>query len=980
MELRKELLHALGLETFIVVDLETTGLQPDKDEIIEIGAIKFVNGVETESFEQLVDPGRPIPEFITRLTGISDADVTGKPAIDEVFPKLDTFLGGAAFVGQQVNFDASFLEYEYRKLNNDYQFWEDKTRRFKYLDNLRLDTLFIARIFLPFLQQFKLAALAKFFGYDLTNAHRAADDARATGHVFLNLVDRALAIDNDALINIINLLYPTSRRAKTFFVPVLNFKKQKNISASKDSLMNDLQQAQEFFNIIGEKEFQFEPAVDEPEIYTVPDKVVSDYFKDGGKLAGLIENYEFREPQQTMASEINDGFNNGAFVISEAGTGTGKSMAYLAPAVEWATKNRHAGQRVIISTNTKNLQEQLFFKDIPLLYAAAKGGFKAVLLKGRGNYLCLEKWHTVMTDQNQRLSPDERSRILPLVLWVKQTRTGDIAENQAFQLERNIGLWQKFIAESAYCPGRTCKHYKECFLMKAREQARFADLVVVNHSLLFSDLAADHSILDEYHNLIIDEAHNIEKSAAEYLGVRVSYWSFRNLYHKLFEEEPRRSGNLQQLDLRLNQGLLDEEGRKRIGLQSQNVKRKSTALKEKVQIFYNELNRVLRERYMKAGAEENRVRYFKGFRVFNNLSDEINALKRALNGLIAELDKLVEKLGDLDPNQFEFQDQLFRELIAIQTDAQLLAENFEFVIIAEQEKYVFWFEIPRNERNNDIQLNGVPLHIAELLKTRLFEHLHTAVFSSATVAVNQNFDYLKSRIGLNLLEDKEIKADVLGSPFDFNTQARVGVLDFLPDPRNAEYAQALADIIKKIHATHKTGMLVLFTSYGLLNNMYELLKPHFDGERVLLLAQGKSGSRNNLINQFKEFRDSVLFGTDSFWEGIDVPGEALEILFIPKLPFDVPTDPIIAARMDEIKKQGGNAFFDYSVPEAVIKFRQGFGRLLRSKSDKGFVLVGDNRLSRMQYGKQFLNSLPLESNIYKSEQDVLKDIESFFKV
>jgi Rad3-related DNA helicase len=256
--------------------------------------------------------------------------------------------------------------------------------------------------------------------------------------------------------------------------------------------------------------------------------------------------------------------------------------------------------------------------------------------------------------------------------------------------------------------------------------------------------------------------------------------------------------------------------------------------------------------------------------------------------------------------------------------------------------------------------------------------LNTAVFSSATLAVNGNFDYFSNRICLRLVSGKAVYSDMLGSPFDFNEQARVGVLDFMPDPRDSNFAEELADTLKSVHAQHKTGMLVLFTSYGLLNKIYELLKPHFDGERVLLLAQGKSGSRTNLINQFKEFRDSILLGTDSFWEGVDVPGEALEILFIPKLPFDVPSEPLIAARMDEIKKRGGNPFFEYSVPEAVIKFRQGFGRLLRSRTDKGFVLVADNRLSRMQYGKQFRNSLPVQTRIYQTGQEMLEDLGSFF--
>jgi ATP-dependent DNA helicase DinG len=277
-----------------------------------------------------------------------------------------------------------------------------------------------------------------------------------------------------------------------------------------------------------------------------------------------------------------------------------------------------------------------------------------------------------------------------------------------------------------------------------------------------------------------------------------------------------------------------------------------------------------------------------------------------------------------------------------------------------------------------VVLHAVPLNIAELLKRHLFDNLDTAVFTSATLAVNKNFDYFIKRTGLSLLENKSVQTKVLGSPFDFLNQLHLGVADFLPDPRDNEYATALQETIGTIHEQHRVGILVLFTNYSLLNLMYERMKPYFDGERILLLAQGKSGSRTNIINQFRENKDSVLFGTDSFWEGVDVPGNALELLFIPKLPFDVPTDPLISARMDEIKKQGGNPFFDYSVPEAIIKFRQGFGRLIRSKIDTGVVIVGDNRLSKMQYGKQFLNSLPVDAEIYKTSHQMLTALQNWF--
>jgi predicted DnaQ family exonuclease/DinG family helicase len=979
MEFRKALLKHLGLSTFVVVDLETTGLDPEKDQIIEVGAIKFVDGEEIDSLDELIDPRIPIPEFITRLTGISDQDVAGKPYIEDVFPRLDQFLSGAAMVGQQVNFDASFLEYHYRKQNNDYFNWENTLLRFKYLDNLRLDTLFLSRILLPFNTGFKLGELAENFGYELENAHRAVEDARATGHVFLELVDRALATDNKALSDIINLLYPNSVRAKTFFVPVLKFKQMHNISASPIALLDEVQNVQEYYNVIGEGDYRIEED-DEFTVQPIESGQIDTYFLETGLLSKNIPSYEIREQQHKMASMIAEGFNNSEFVIAEAGTGTGKSMAYLIPAIEWAVQNRPAGQRVVVSTNTKNLQEQLFFKDIPLIYRTGGIQFKAVLLKGRSNYLCLDKWKTIMTDMNQRLSQDERSRILPLILWVEQTRTGDIAENAAFQLERNIGLWQKLIAEPSYCPGKQCKFYHDCFLMKARDHARRADIVVVNHSLLFSDLASEHAVLGEYRNLIFDEAHNIEKGAAEYLGVRVSYWTFRNLYHRLYEEEPKKTGTLQQLDYRMSQGRIEERTQDQIFRTSKQLKHNSMSLKEKVQIFYNEFSRQLRDRYIQGNGngEENRVRYYKNFKHFNQLALEIEDLQKSLDDLCRNLDQLVEVLLDLDDNQFEFQDQILRELTAILDEARLLKENFAFCVDADAEHYVYWLDIPRNEKSNDIVMHAVPLNISELLQKLLFSNLDTAVFTSATLAVNRKFDYFSERTGLNLLPGKNISTDILGSPFDFKKQLHLGVADFLPDPRNAEYASAIEDLIKQLHKKHQTGMLVLFTNYSLLHQLYERLKPHFDAERVLLMAQGKSGSRTNMINQFREHRDSVLLGTDSFWEGVDVPGNALELLFIPKLPFDVPTDPLVSARMDEIKKRGGNPFFDYSVPEAIIKFRQGFGRLIRSKKDTGVVIVGDNRLSRMQYGQQFLNSLPVEADIYREKEILFSALDKWF--
>ncbi|WP_457566294.1 helicase C-terminal domain-containing protein, partial [Caldithrix abyssi] len=973
-----ELLRHLGLNTFVVVDLETTGLNPEMDRIIEIGAIRFVDGKEDAVFEELIDPGIPIPPFITSLTGIRNEDVKGKPSIEEIFPRLLQFMGDAAMVGQQVNFDAAFLEYQFRKQKNDFERWEDTQQRFKYLNNLRVDTLFLARIFMPFLNSFKLASLASEFDYDLDRAHRAVDDARATGHVFLELIDRALAAENHVLSNIINLLYPTSRRAKQFFIPVLKFKQMKNISATGKALVDDAYYAQDYYNVIGEKDYRFPQATEEfPELEPIDPDIVDRYFGEEGHLSRAIPNYELRPPQIEMARNVLQGLNERSYVVAEAGTGTGKSMAYLVPAIEWAVKNRHAGQRVVVSTNTKNLQEQLFFKDLPTLYATVENKFKAVLLKGRYNYLCLEKWHTVLTDMNQRISRDERTRLLPLVYWVEQTRTGDIMENAGFQLERNIGLWEKLTAEPSYCPGKACKYYDDCFLMKAREHARRADVVVVNHALLFADLAAGRSTLGDYEVLVLDEAHNLEKTAAEYLGVRVNYWAFRNLYHRIYDDEPNKSGTIVQIEYRLSTSRnMPQEKKDRISRLTQKVKFSSLNLKEKTQIFYNEFSRMLRDQYGSRedpGAEETRIRYHKGFKYFRLLEDEIDQLRKALGRFINDLNQLIDKLNDLDFDSFKFQAQLTREVISSYDRAKELLEGFNFCLKGDELNYVYWLDLPRNQRSNDVALHAVPLNIDELLNKMLYPQVETAIFTSATLSINKSFDYFHSRLGLKDIKDRPVISAAFDSPFDYETQLLLAVTDFLPDPRSADFPAAVKELVIRLHKEHRRGLLILLTNYSMLNQMYDWLKPHFDGEHVLLLAQGKSGSRTNILNQFKENRASILLGTDSFWEGIDVPGDALELLFIPKLPFDVPSEPVIAARMEAIKRRGGNPFMEYSLPEAIIKFRQGFGRLIRHKKDFGAVIIGDNRVSRMRYGKHFLNSI-------SGRKEIVFDEESFFEL
>ena len=478
MPLTADLLRKINYDKFVVIDLETTGLDPAQDKIIEIGAVRYVDGQEEEVFEQLINPGIPIPDFITKLTGITDKAVAKSPGLNEIFDSLTAFISSSPIIGHQINFDAAFLEHHFRTTYNDFADWDNESQRFKYLSNIRIDTLFLSRIFLPFLHRFKLSTVAAYFGTDLERAHRAIEDARATGTIFLELTERVLTCDIQVLRLLTRLLYRNSTRVKNYFQPILDTKLKENIESGAAAIQEDITYAHQFYNIIGEADYHDQSIEMEVENRQIDEEKIKTYFSNEGNLAKAIINFEEREQQITMAKHVTDALNNLQFLAVEAGTGTGKSMAYLLPAVEWSTTNRENRERIIISTNTKNLQEQLFFKDIPTVYAVSTNKFKAVLLKGKSNYLCLDKWKSTLIDMDQRLTPSERTRILPLLLWADQTQTGDISENSGFQLYQNIGLWAKLIAENNYCPGRSCKYYNDCFLMKARNGARRADIVV----------------------------------------------------------------------------------------------------------------------------------------------------------------------------------------------------------------------------------------------------------------------------------------------------------------------------------------------------------------------------------------------------------------------------------------------------------------------------------------------------------------------
>ncbi len=976
--LKPEIFEALHLTDFIALDIETTGLDYLKNDIIEFAAVHFHHGEKVAELNFFINPGRPIPEPITRLTGIRDEDVREAASFSEVLPKIREFVKEYPLVAHNVDFDLPFLEYHARKVKGNFKQWHEREKVYHYFPNPRLDTVILARMYLPFLHSFGLSSLVQYFQYSFEPTHRALPDAEAAGLLFIDLLKIALRTKFADVQKILRILEPTDDPIKTFFENLLLLLSAGRVQLPEGITREEFTLTSSHYNIIGQGDTPRLPRI---EVNPIDEDETAAFFEEGGELSREFSLYEVRQQQVEMARAIARAFNHSQYLVVEAGTGTGKSLAYLVPAIKWAAKNYGPSGRVIISTNTKNLQEQLFFKDIPVLHSILKEKFKAVLLKGKGNYLCLDKWVTVMNDLDSRVSAKERVKMLPLYFWVQHTKTGDIAENNGFRMERNFGLWSKFIAENNYCPGKSCKYYDRCFLMRARNNARDAHLVLVNHSLLFSDLATDNAVLSDYVNVVFDEAHNIEKIATEYLGVEISLWQFRDFFTKLYTKDRIETGILVQLRRRIRKGKL-----KRTHLDS--LERQIDGLITLVQnnwrstlSFFKEITRTFRARTPGNGNQRYsaKYRYTRQDNLFEELMTEYRDFHKGLTALQSALANLVEYFKEIPDEKFEYQRQLFQDLNAQLQQSEGLVNNLEFLISAEWDNYVYWYELPSREDSDDTRLYAAPLDVGGILKEKLYDKLHTAVFTSATLAVNRRFDYFIHRVGLNFVPPERLEKLLLDSPFNYQEQVLLGVPVFLNEPNHPEYLSQVKALIEQMVREIPRGTLTLFTSYSMLNTIYQAVRDTFTAEGVLLLGQGIDGSRHSLINRFKENEASFLFGTDSFWEGVDVPGKAVELVLINRLPFDVPSEPIIQARAELIKSRGGNPFMEYTIPEAVLRLRQGFGRLIRSRSDYGAVIVLDTRVVKKFYGQIFLHSLPVEPTLLADEQEFWKTLKRWFR-
>ncbi|MET3504414.1 ATP-dependent DNA helicase DinG [Halalkalibacter oceani] len=918
-------------ERYVVVDIETTGHSAKKgDRIIQIGAVVIEQGEIVETFSSFVNPGLPVPPFIEDLTGISDELVEQAPSFHSLVPEILRLLKNSAFVAHNVDFDRSFLA-EQLELEG-----------YMFPPVPLFDTVELARMLLPKQEGYKLNQLADQLGFDHERPHQADSDAEVTATLFLTLLHKLKQLPLLTL----QQLQPFAKRLKSDLEPLLaHYITEKLRQGGEDERQYDCYRQLALKRMPEEETEPVQPAA--TDALSFPDFFST--FMDG-KMKEAFLHYELRPGQRQMMREVDEAFEQCQHLLVEAGTGTGKSLAYLLPAAYYA---HSTGNPVVISTQTIPLQEQLLERDLPLIRQLLPFPVKAALLKGRSHYLCLRKFEQSL----QSIETDSYDVILTkalLLIWLTETENGDVEELNL--PSGGKGFWYEVESDAASDLGRFSPWFSRCFYHRARRRAQEADLIITNHALLCTDLTNEQRILPSYSHAVIDEAHHFEETASDYLGNSADYVTFSYLFQRLGVQQE--TGMLETL--------FELIGKHQLPLRQTRKEAEDVLLtaKEEVDDLFRMIHQFVMHTRQKSSTDIGRIRYRyasyeeegatwqailecmmrvhmmmkDGINFCRNLSQLFQEKQEALSyperGLIADFERIVEALYEQEQNLYE-------------------------LLLEYDPNVVYWIEVePRGARNATF-LYSKPVDVAELLADHFFAKKKSVILTSATLSVNGVFSYQEKRLGLT---DFGVRQCVIPSPFSYEEQARLLLPSDLPsikDVSEEEFAEEVAVKLWRIAEVSSGKMLVLFTSYEMLKRVYQHVKDFNQFGHLQLIGQGvTSGSRAKLMKMFKQSSQAILFGTSSFWEGIDLPGEQLHTLVIVRLPFSPPDQPLQQAQFEKAKEEGLNPFMDISLPQAIIRFKQGFGRLIRTQSDRGCVFVLDRRISTTRYGKQFIRSLP----------------------
>lgn len=911
------------MPVYVALDLETTGLDPEHDEIIEVGAVRFTEDRVLDTYQTFVNPRRPLSARIQRLTGIRPDDLERAPSFAAIAREVEAFIGSDPVVGQNVRFDLEFL-----------------ARRGVVARGPAYDTRDLAALLLPHLRRHSLRTIVEDLLIEFPVQHRALEDAKAAQQAFLLLRERLLDVEPELLAEAARLSEPSDWGLRFLFHELAG-----NGTGHRWAATAPMRPSDPSPRPSGP---ELKPQVERRPVTSQEVRALLEEH-----AARVMEGFERREEQLAMAEAVRRALTRGERLVVEAGTGVGKSLAYLVPAALHAVRN---GVRVVISTNTINLQEQLLGNDIPLvrrlLEEAGVEGLRATQLKGRRNYLCLLRWTAASSPQRrQTLSADEAKVLVKIAFWLPRTETGDVAELALTQGEDQV--WSRLSAQEESCTSANCPFVRDgsCFLIRARKRAEASHLIVVNHALLLSDIRTGGALIPPHDHVIIDEAHHLESEATRQFGFEASEERLLELLDTVHVRGGRdRDGGLVGACKTLARGPLFGAGL--AGVLGPLADATGRA-RERLTRFFRALPPFMQEHLAGESDYDDALLISRAVRVQPAWADPESMWEEAsaaLGDVVSGLEQLSGALAELtvtgEADALTL-DSLLSQTNEMMAEAQRLRQGIDDVILREKHDLVCWLTVSR--RTGAVAIASAPLRVSDILREKLFEARESVVLTSATLSSDGHFRYLNERLGLD--DPQEL---LLGSPFDYERSTLVLVPRDLPQPGEHGYQRAFEEALIDLCRASEGRALVLFTSYAALRATYRAIRGPLEDDDILALAHGIDGSPRQLIEQLREHPRTVVLGTSSFWEGVDVVGEALSLLVIARLPFSVPSDPIFQAR----STQYDDPFNEYAVPQAVLRFKQGFGRLIRRKTDRGVMVVLDQRVLGKRYGATFLNSLP----------------------
>lgn len=911
-------------KNFIALDVETTGLNDDS-EIIEIGLVVVENGEIIREWQSLVKPQKPIPKDISIMTGITPSMVKDAPRWADIEDELLSIIKGKMLLAHNFAFDKGRIEFQLGRT----------------LENNWLDTHDMAKLFLPTLTSYKLMSIA-FHLHILDSAHhRALNDATVCAQVFLTLMQQALHADPFTLEEMANTY---SGMQESLFDSGYNL----------GDLLHLLAQEAQATDIAPLDFADFNDNYSDEESTPLLDfNHAADFFAPKGLLSQSKPDYQYRSQQTDMLNCIKQAFVEKKHALIEAGTGTGKSFAYLVPSLLWSFET---DQRVIISTGTITLQEQLFHVDLPFLNTALGHTFTSAIAKGRNNYLCIRRFDEY-TRNAYKASERERVFATSLVYWRNLDLSGDKEHLNLNKAEQQY--WQNIASSPDTCLGRRCKFFNECCYFNNKRKCEQSDIVITNHALLFQDLRLGN-LLPEHQHVIIDEAHHLEDEATHQFTDTIDYEAIR----KLLFNFTRTGGFLSRIAVAVGKAETLAENSTEI---TERANRSMIDSKEALDIF---------EKCVKFSNDIPELDNIGDLRITDKIrnaqwwltfEESLRKSHNVLSTAVTSMNRLLVSL-----NEDENIESLIREMTHARDRLAEQRDWLERFIAGTDEDYVYWVKTIKNYNYANLFLNAAYIDIMPLIHEKLFQSNETVVLTSATLAVDNDLQYTAERF---LLASEECLSYITEAPFDYKNQSLIAIPNDHKDyskTNDYEYTKNVIYDLKKLIPAVDGDMLVLFTSYAMLNKVQQALKNDTTLKNYRILAHGQDGSRTSLLEALQGDDKTVLLGANSFWEGVDVKGDRLRTVVIAKLPFTPPTMPIESARNDLLKRQGKNPFSANSLPQAILRFRQGCGRLIRSANDRGCIIILDNRVISKNYGASFLKSLP-EQPIWTDSIDTLAE-------